>query len=158
MGELVIGTGWQNYFRGCPTLRQSELPGSGTTSAVKKMSWEDPQTQKTIQLTSVRDQAALRFMTHCLHRLDPKTMEPIVKGTWLKGYALSDFIEKIHCPVLLLQGDPDNGGTLLDDDVSLFCDQVEHVVVKTFPGAGHLLHQLRLTEILQTIPLFLESI
>ncbi|MAT16233.1 MAG: hypothetical protein CMJ46_13295 [Planctomyces sp.] len=157
MGQQIKGTSWQTYFAEVRKYASLECTQQHLYEELTDMRWEDPSSGKMIQLSSVRDEPSIRFMARCLHQLDPNTMAPIVSGDWLDGYCLERLSQKIGCPTLILQGDPTAGGTLLDRDVELLRSSNGQTVVKQFPQAGHLLHQVRLTEVMQTVSLFLES-
>ncbi|MCA9040405.1 MAG: alpha/beta hydrolase [Planctomycetaceae bacterium] len=158
MGQQIKGTGWQKYFAKVRQYASLECSEQKLYEELKKMTWENPATNQTLELAKERDDVSIRFMARCLDQLDPNTMEPIISGDWLNGFALAQLLPKIKCPTLLLQADPNAEGTLSNQDVHQMQSSIEHVVVKQFPQAGHLLHQSRLTEITQTVSLFLESL
>ena len=61
---------------------------------------------QTVRLGDTRDAASLRFTARSLSQLAPEVLQPIIDGTWLRGFDLADIAKRVRCPVLILQADP----------------------------------------------------
>ena len=148
MGNRITGSVWQTQFIGmreaarcggteaeiADTLADIRLPVNG--GGFKR-------------LGELRDRSSLEWSAYCLSQIDPEVLTPVIEGRWLDGYDVLDILTSIHCPTLLLQGDPAAGGALTDADAAsavaalLSCQHVR------FPGCGHQLHRDRPQEVLQ---------
>jgi pimeloyl-ACP methyl ester carboxylesterase len=119
---------------------------------------EDPKTQTSTRLGDVRDEAALRFTASCLKQLDPEVLDPIVAGEWLDGFDIQDVMQRVKCPVLLLQAEVAAGGMLTDEDadsLKLWTSDFVHV---RFPGCDHSIHWSRTEELLSAVHAFLGAL
>ncbi|SDU39791.1 alpha/beta fold hydrolase [Jiangella alkaliphila] len=72
---------------------------------------------------------ALRSMAKSLDQLDPEVMASFRDGRMLAGFDPHELLARVRCPTLLLQGDPERGALMGDDDVS--------DALKLLRGAGH---------------------
>ncbi len=50
----------------------------------------------------------------CLNRVDPTLWDPGLAGHWLSAMNAREFLPRIKCPVLMLQGDVELGGMVSD--------------------------------------------
>jgi pimeloyl-ACP methyl ester carboxylesterase len=88
-----------------------------------------------------RDETARRFSAECLMRVDCKVLEPITSGRWLEGYDLAGLLQRVECPVELLQADLACGGMLADDDAQLIAETLASRCQRHFfAQTGHSIH------------------
>jgi pimeloyl-ACP methyl ester carboxylesterase len=93
-----------------------------------------------VALGTIRDPVSIRYTAACLKQLDPAVLEVALAGRWLEGYDVQETLSRLHCPVLMLQGDWGAGGALPDDyacHIASFCPDLTHVKLA---GVGHTIH------------------
>ena len=109
------------------------------------------------------DDAHLRSWAQTLSQVDPDAALYHAEGRlaeYVEQVDLDGGLQRIRCPVLLLQGDPSQGGVVSDQDVehalSLLADGV-HVQLE---GVGHDLglSAWEVTPLLRAVTNFLESL
>lgn len=109
------------------------------------------------------DAARFRGWARTLSQVDPDVAQYHAEGRigeYVKNVDLDGALQRIACPVLLLQGDPSQGGVVADEDVkhamSLLADSV-HVQLE---GVGHDLglSAWEVTPLLRVVTGFLESL
>lgn len=75
-----------------------------------------------------------------LRELDPDVMASYLDGRLVREFDADRLLPQIRCPVLLLQGNPSNGGFMTDEDVERALPQLVRARHVRFPDAGHWLH------------------
>ncbi len=150
MGNRIGGSAWQTQFIG---MREAARRG-GTVVAIT-----DALAEIRIpvngggfkRLGELRDRSSLNWSAQCLGQIDPELLTPVIEGRWLAGYDVSDILASIHCPTLLLQGDPTVGGALTDADADGAVAALSSCQHVRFSGCGHQLHRDRPQEVLQAL-------
>lgn len=117
----------------------------------------DPVTNAVFPMSHIRDETTLRFSARSLQQLDPRVLEPIVRGQWLEGYHAEAILANIVCPTLLLQADPQCGGMLIDEDIPKLRDLVRDLCHVRITGCPHLMHVAQSQTLLNHIWSFLDS-
>jgi pimeloyl-ACP methyl ester carboxylesterase len=82
----------------------------------------------------------LREWARSLSQLDPDVVQLHAEGRWHELMLAFDFeamLGAIDCPVLLLQGDPSQGGMMTDEDVEHAMSLLPEVYHVQIEGAGH---------------------
>lgn len=158
MGTRIGQTPWQSYFRAVQQLAGSSGSVAEVAAALAVIPWEDVKTGRTVRLGDVRDGASLRFFARSLRQVYPAVLDPVVAGHWLDGYDLEKIASAVRCPVLVLQADPEAGGTLNNDDVALMRSKTQDLSVVRFAHAGHNLHTARTQDIVNLVFAFVESL
>jgi pimeloyl-ACP methyl ester carboxylesterase len=103
------------------------------------------------------DAAARRAKT--LLQTDPAVLTPILDGHEREGYDTDALLQRIACPVLLLQGNPTLGGQLEDRDAEHASALLAHCTFVRMPGVGHLIHEAPQPELFRRVAIdFLESL
>ena len=67
-------------------------------------------------------------------------------------------LPKIHCPILLLTGDPDNGLITQDDDIACHGRVMERRKRCADQGAGHMAHYDQYEQFVSAVRIFLADI
>jgi pimeloyl-ACP methyl ester carboxylesterase len=140
MGNRIADSAWQAQFLG---MRAAARKGGSTepiTVALAEICLPAGGGGYR-RLGDLRDRASLAWSAHCLSRLDPEALSPVIEGRWLDGYDFPAFLSEVCCPVLLLQGDPQAGGALTDADAETVKSIVSDCRHLRFPGCGHNLHR-----------------
>lgn len=104
------------------------------------------------------DAAFFRFLAQTYLQLDPDVLQAILQGGATEGWDAESMLQKIKCPVLLLQANPELGGGMSDADVRCaltLLPRATHVRLNDF---GHLLHMERAEPVLRAVTNFLESL
>lgn len=104
------------------------------------------------------DAAFFRFLAQGYSQLDPEVLQVILQGGATEGWDAETMLQKIKCPVLLLQANPALGGGMSDADVRralTLLPRATHVRLNDF---GHLLHMERAEPVLRAVSNFLESL
>jgi pimeloyl-ACP methyl ester carboxylesterase len=70
---------------------------------------------------------------------------------------ITDSIERVTAPVLVLAGEPRLGGAV-DDASEWKLKKLKNVTVKRFPGSGHLIHGFRPEQFIENIEPFLRQL
>ncbi|MEI8213978.1 MAG: alpha/beta hydrolase [Planctomycetota bacterium] len=150
MGNRIAGSAWQTQFIGMREAARCGGPVVAITDALADI--RIPMNVGGFKrLGELRDRSSLNWSAQCLSQIDPEVLTPVIEGRWLDGYDVADILASIHCPTLLLQGDPTAGGALTDADTAnavtllSFCQHVR------FTGCGHQLHRDRPQEVLQAL-------
>ena len=100
------------------------------------------------------------FQATNLHRLDPGMLAAILAGpeAMLEGYEPEALLPAIACPVLILQGDPADGGLLSDREVERALRLLPRPTHRRLDGIGHELHGAHPERVLAAIGPFLEAV
>ena len=158
MGSRIFETPLYSFFSGM-------LPFAGHQRAVNEVAREladiritFPGRDQTVRLGDTRDAASLRFTARSLSQLAPEVLQPIIDGTWLRGFDLADIAKRVRCPVLILQADPACGGMLSDADADLLMTTLPDCTRIRFPNAPHLIHWAQTEVLLRHVVGFLESL
>lgn len=158
MGSRIFETPLHSFFSGM-------LPFAGHQRAVNEVAREladiritFPGRDQTVRLGDTRDAASLRFTARSLSQLAPEVLQPIIDGTWLRGFDLADIAKRVRCPVLILQADPACGGMLSDADADLLMTTLPDCIRIRFPNAPHLIHWAQTEVLLRHVVGFLESL
>lgn len=158
MGEAIGDSVLLSLFKGFQPLAGDQRSLAAISHALADLQLEDPLSGKRTRLGDVRDDASLRMTASCLRQLDPAVLEPIVAGEWLKGFSIENVMQRIRCPVLLLQAEITAGGMLTDRDVDSLRRWTEDLIHVKITGCGHLIHWSRTSELLSTVHAFLASL
>lgn len=159
MGDRLAQLALMDLFRAMHRVAQAKNASiSEQVATLADAQLVDPQTGAATRLGDVRDQVALRFMASCLRPLDPRVLEPIVASQWLEGYNTAAIFEGIERPVLLLQGDPDCGGMLIDEDAGRLEKWAADLTRVRLSGCSHLVHWDRTAMLLNYVHTFLETV
>ena len=157
MGNRIAGSAWQTQFIG---MREAARRGGTVTAITDALAdIRIPMNGGGFKrLGELRDRSSLNWSAQCLSQIDPELLTPVIEGRWLDGYDVADILASIHCPTLLLQGDPTAGGALTDGDAAnagAVLSSCQHV---RFSGCGHQLHRDRPQEVLQALRHFTASL
>lgn len=140
MGSRIEGTAWQVQFIGMQ--KAARMGGSIEQIADHLAAIRLPQADGNYKrLGELRDRDSLLWSAACLSRLDPEVLIPIIEGRWLEGYEVTNILNRIGCPSLLLQADPGCGGAWTDADAELAAELITGCQHLRFPGFGHQLHR-----------------
>jgi len=100
------------------------------------------------------------FVAECLSQLDPGVLASDIEqhNEHYREYQTDILLPKVQCPVLLLQGNPDLGAVMRDEDVSKalsLLPKAQHVKIE---HVGHWLHLQDKEAVLKAVIPFLESL
>ncbi len=158
MGTRIRETALYSFFEGL-------LPFAGHSRAMRAVA-EDlaeirirvPGRDQSARLGDSRDATSLRFTARCLAQLDPDVFRPILDGSWLVGFDLPVILQRVKCPVLLLQADAACGGMLTDADADLLVANLPDCTRIRFPNSPHLIHWAQTETLLRHVVGFLETL
>ncbi len=91
-------------------------------------------------LQSDQDAVTLRARATQLSQLDPDVLTLILEDRAKEGFDLDACLQRITCPVLLLQGNPALGGALEDVDARRAADLLMRGLYVRLPDVGHGIH------------------
>jgi pimeloyl-ACP methyl ester carboxylesterase len=121
---------------------------------------DDPQSYLTFGQIPGWDQAYLRFTARHLRMVDPEILTDMEKG--LAGLPNQmealDILPKVICPTLFLQGNPELGGLLKEEDVMQALSTMPAAFRVRIDRAGHDIHLDDSEAAQRAVMLFLESI
>jgi pimeloyl-ACP methyl ester carboxylesterase len=86
------------------------------------------------------DVMAARSRAWSVSQIDPDVLTLIVENRAIDGYDLEARLQAITCPTLLLQGNPDLGGALSDEEAGWAASLMPRCVLVSMPEVGHLIH------------------
>ncbi len=104
------------------------------------------------------DAAFFRFLAQTYVQLDPDVLASILQGGATEGWDAEAMLQKIKCPVLLLQSNPALGGGMSDADVRRALTLLPRAAHVQLPDFGHMLHMERAEPVLRALTNFLESL
>ncbi len=73
------------------------------------------------------------------------------------GYEMDSLLPQVHCPVLLLQADPNTGGAMTDAEVAQAMTLLPNPSHVFLPGISHVLHNEKKAPVLKAISEFLST-
>jgi pimeloyl-ACP methyl ester carboxylesterase len=158
MGPLIKGTSYHSMFTAMRAISGPGRPVTELAQLLGNIRINAPERAQPVRLSDARDATSLRFMAASLRHVDPELWDPIIDGRWLVGYDKPATLRKIRCPVLLLQGNVTEGGTMSEaaaaEVESLIADCTRIRVAR----AGHLIHNMQHETTLRLTSAFLESV
>jgi pimeloyl-ACP methyl ester carboxylesterase len=158
MGTRIRETRLHGYFSGLVRWAGSSQPVPQIARELADPVTVDPTSGTAQRLGDVRDAAQLRFMAHCLQRLDPAVLQPIVAGRWLEGFDWRETFSKLSCPALLLQADETAGGMLIDAEAAEVAALAADCTLVKLAGCGHNMNTARTQDVANVVLAFLESL
>ena len=146
-----------------PLFRQlhalMEIGGSQEELArgIGKISLEVPGIPESLHIEELpgNDQATLSEWARAAMLADPDALAMMVDGTAYTDWRAHDILPRISCPTLLLQGNPELGALLSDEDVNIARRLLPHVECVKFPLLGHALFMQQPAPVLRAITTFL---
>ncbi len=104
------------------------------------------------------DSAFLRAWARSLTQLDIEALEMSVKGSASENWHGEEFLRKVSCPTLLLQGDPTRGGLMSDRDVEFARSLLHDCVHVKIDGIGHPLYMTQAEPVARVLLNFFASV
>lgn len=83
---------------------------------------------------------ALQLRAESLQLLDPNVLSMYIDGAATEGYETDQYLPKLACRVLLLRGDPSEGGAIEDADEAHAVSLLKECTVYRFSNVGHAIH------------------
>jgi pimeloyl-ACP methyl ester carboxylesterase len=105
-----------------------------------------------------RDASWLRWKARSLSLLDPETLNMEFDGRMAQNFDLQALLPLVGCPVLLLRGDPAQGGRITDEDEAAALSTLKDAAVVRFPGVGHPIATTTPDVYVRVVSDFLESL
>ena len=90
-----------------------------------------------------------------LSHVDPDVVLTILEDRHVEGYETDALLRQITCPVLLIQGNPELGAALQDDDMKYMVERIQNCDVVHMEDIGH---GLPSGETLLSVQKFIESV
>lgn len=90
-----------------------------------------------------------------LSHVDPDAVAAILEDRHVEGYDTDTLLRKITCQVLLIQGNPELGAALKDEDVAYMAERIQNYAIVRMQDIGH---GLPSGESLSRVETFLESV
>jgi pimeloyl-ACP methyl ester carboxylesterase len=78
-----------------------------------------------------------RSRAKCLSNVDPTIVLMMMDNSYMKGLDIDEVLRNITCPVMLIQGNPDLGAVLRDEDVIYATERLEQCSVVQMQDVGH---------------------
>jgi pimeloyl-ACP methyl ester carboxylesterase len=97
---------------------------------------------------------ARRARARVLSQLDPGALAMWLENQHMAGLDADALLQRIECPALLLQGNPQLGAALFDKDVTHALTLLRRGVSMCVPEGGHMLHQSHPETVLNCIEQF----
>jgi pimeloyl-ACP methyl ester carboxylesterase len=157
MGRDIAGTPYHSQFAGMERIVRPGRSAAELRAELAALPIRVPGAAAEVPLGRLRDAAALRYMAHCLERLDPRVLAPIAAGQWLDGYDGPALAAQTVCPTLVLEADTAVAGMLRPEDTQWLLENLADGAVVRFPGVGHLLHWQATDAVLRATLAWLEA-
>jgi pimeloyl-ACP methyl ester carboxylesterase len=100
---------------------------------------------------------AYRARAEVLSQLDPDALAISLENHHLAGLNLDALLLQIECPTLLIQGNPERGAALFDEDVHRALALLRRGVRVGISEGGHMLHQSHPEAILDAVSNFCDQ-
>jgi pimeloyl-ACP methyl ester carboxylesterase len=97
---------------------------------------------------------ARRARAKVLSQLDPGALAISLENHHMVGFDTDALLQRIECPALLLQGNPELGAALFDKDVTHALTLLRHGVLMRISEGAHMLHQSHPEAVLNCIEQF----
>jgi pimeloyl-ACP methyl ester carboxylesterase len=104
------------------------------------------------------DQEALLSWARCVSQVDPDLYMTFVNGSAFEGWDHEYVLQRIKCPTLLLQANPDLGALMSDEEVAQALRFLAQPVHVSFPTLGHALYMQQPAPVLRALNDFLASL
>lgn len=104
------------------------------------------------------DAAQARDRARSLSLLDPEVYTPSIEGMNAGSYDTDSILGGIRAPVLLVQGNPQLGCALADDEAARATRLIENCTHVQLRDVGHGVHRERPVEFMRVVTDFLESL
>jgi pimeloyl-ACP methyl ester carboxylesterase len=158
LGPEIRNTAYRGMFAAFGRLAGAGRNVAELARELAEVDLSAPGKAQRVRMGDIRDASALRFLASCLNQLDPRTMAPLVDGTWLTGYDLPALLSAVRSPTLLLQGEKSHGSMLADRSAAEVETAIADCTRVRVDGVGHLIHSLKTEETLRIVSGFLEAI
>ncbi len=149
MGRNIDATPYRAQFAGMQKVARQAGDLETMTDALADIRVPGPGGE--VRLGDTRDRPSLRFSAACLTSIDPEIFTTLVAGAWLDGFDYLSMWPRVKCPLLLLQGDPQSGGALTDQDADLAERSTKQCHRVRFPNVGHQIHRTSPEKVLATL-------
>jgi len=87
-----------------------------------------------------QDLVTVRTRAASIAQIDSEVFTMVVENRAVDRYDLGDRLRRIACPTLLLQGNPDLGGALSDDEARWADSLLARGILIQIPDVGHQIH------------------
>lgn len=101
------------------------------------------------------DEQRRKSRAETLSHIDPDVVLTILEDRHVEGYDTDTLLRQITCPVLLIQGNPELGAALQDDDMKYMVERIQNCDVVHMQDIGH---GLPSGEPLLSVQKFIESV
>jgi pimeloyl-ACP methyl ester carboxylesterase len=152
MGDKLLSLNLHRYFQGVENCLLQEKPQGADAmfEAFSSIIVDHTSDGTPIRVKDQRDETARRFSAECLTHVDPQVLAPITSGNWLTGYDLFQILDKIRCPIWLLQADQRLGGMLTDHDARQIASRFpQQCKLEYFANVGHSVHWSKPDEVIK---------
>ena len=83
------------------------------------------------------DQQRRKNRAETLSHVDPDVVLTILEDRHIEGYDTDALLRQITCPVLLIQGNPELGAALNDEDVKYMAERIQSCDIVHMQDVGH---------------------
>jgi pimeloyl-ACP methyl ester carboxylesterase len=116
-------------------------PEHNSFVAMRDLSREGHPPEELARLLAARspdgDALAARLRAWSLSQIDPDVLTLIIENRAVDGYDLEARLQAVTCPTLLLQGNPDLGGALSDEEAGWAASLMPRCMLASMPDIGH---------------------
>ena len=125
---------------------------------IGKMAIVVPGLQEAVRIEELpgNDEDSLLEWARCALQTDPDTLAMALDGSSYGGWDPERVLPRISCPTLLLQGNPELGALLSDEDAELALKLLPNGELVKFPLLGHALFMQQSQPVLKAAMSFLE--
>jgi pimeloyl-ACP methyl ester carboxylesterase len=158
MGAKLKESSFELQFSGVSKLLRQRFPVEELFQALRELPVRRPSDGSVVRFGDLRDDASLRTYASYLMEVDPRVLDSVVAGQWLEGYDFEAIAARVHCPMLLLQGEAKFGAMLTDHEAKGFESRAANCQLKKFADAGHLIHTSHTLVLAKELFRFLQSV
>ena len=83
------------------------------------------------------DQQRRKNRAETLSHVDPDVVLTILEDRHIEGYDTDALLRQIACPVLLIQGNPELGAALNDEDMKYMVERIQSCAIVHMQDVGH---------------------
>lgn len=163
--DWMKSAGFQHYFSALRSLAGADLTIPDLTKEIANIPILVPGEEKPLKYGDTPGVDSLRILglATTLKHMDPGVLEYHAGGraeTFLEGFDLDAILNRIRCPVLLLQGNPSLGGMMTDKAVRHVLSVLPNALHVILEESGHDLGMdtWQVAPLLRTVSSFLEAL
>ncbi|MBV9483000.1 MAG: alpha/beta hydrolase [Acidobacteria bacterium] len=157
--DSLASSMYQELFVGLYEIVMTRAPGQQLAKRLAQVQVRVPGLEEPVGLGELLgNRTDLQEWADCLEMLDPAALRAIIDASTFKDFDCEGVLKRIHCPVLILQANPQLGGLMSEEALEKVQRHLPHVEVARFRLLGHALHLGRAQPVIEAVEKFMAAI